>query len=154
MKEILKKTQKLCKNDKKKSLEKRLHMIVYLAAALVVSVLGYLQWGRDVVVCSSNPKILSDGNLEEISIIANKLHIFDKEKFAEYILQRCVDNTFREVRFSYDLNGYPNEVHITVYMNRTAWKWKKDSFEIRCVSEGTEDYNIVENFEMFRIEIR
>ena len=153
MKEILDKTQKHSIDDRKRIVNKKFRRIVYLAVLLVIPILGYLQWGRDVAVCSSNPKIFSNGSLEEISIIANKLYIFDQEKFARYVLQRCVDNSFREVRFSYDLSGYPNEVHITVYMNRAAWKWRKKAFEIRWISEEDKHYNIVENPEKYRIEI-
>jgi hypothetical protein len=153
MKEILDKIQKRSIDDRKRIVNKRFCRIVYLAVLLVIPILGYLQWGRDVAVCSSNPKIFSNGSLEEISIIANKLYIFDQEKFARYVLQRCADNSFREVRFSYDLSGYPNEVHITVYMNRAAWKWRKKAFEIRWISEEDKHYNIVENPEKYRIEI-
>lgn len=153
MKEILDKTQKHSIDDRKRIVNKKFRRIVYLAVLLVIPILGYLQWGRDVAVCSSNPKIFSNGSLEEISIIANKLYIFDREKFAKYVLQRCADNSFREVRFSYDLSGYPNEVHITVYMNRAAWKWRKKAFEIRWISEEDKHYNIVENPEKYRIEI-
>ena len=153
MKEILDKTQKRSIDDRKRIVNKKFSRIVYLAVLLVIPILGYLQWGRDVAVCSSNPNIFSNGSLEEISIIANKLYIFDREKFAKYVLQRCADNSFREVRFSYDLSGYPNEVHITVYMNRAAWKWRKKAFEIRWISEEDKHYNIVENQEKYRIEI-
>ena len=153
MKEILDKTQKRSIDDRKRIVNKKFSRIVYLAVLLVIPILGYLQWGRDVAVCSSNPNIFSNGSLEEISIIANKLYIFDREKFAKYVLQRCADNSFREVRVSYDLSGYPNEVHITVYMNRAAWKWRKKAFEIRWISEEDKHYNIVENPEKYRIEI-
>ena len=153
MKEILDKTQKHSIDDRKRIVNKKFSRIVYLAVLLVIPILGYLQWGRDVAVCSSNPNIFSNGSLEEISIIANKLYIFDREKFAKYVLQRCADNSFREVRFSYDLSGYPNEVHITVYMNRAAWKWRKKAFEIRWISEEDKHNNIVENPEKYRIEI-
>ena len=153
MKEILDKIQKRSIEDRKRIVNKKFSRIVYLAVLLVIPILGYLQWGRDVAVCSSNPNIFSNGSLEEISIIANKLYIFDQEKFARYVLQRCADNSFREVRFSYDLSGYPNEVHITVYMNRAAWKWRKKAFEIRWISEEDKHYNIVENPEKYRIEI-
>ena len=153
MKEILDKTQKRSIDDRKRIVNKKFSRIVYLAVLLVIPILGYLQWGRDVAVCSSNPNIFSNGSLEEISIIANKLYIFDREKFAKYVLQRCADNSLREVRFSYDLSGYPNEVHITVYMNRAAWKWRKKAFEIRWISEEDKHYNIVENPEKYRIEI-
>ena len=135
MKEIPDKAQKLCRikeNITGKAIRKR----VYLAIVLVILMFGYLQYGRDVAVCSSNPRVNSDGYLEDIVIIANKLYIFDHEKFAKYILQRCEENSFKEVRFSYDLNGYPNEVHISVYMNHFEWKIKKKAFEILYISEG------------------
>ncbi|MCI9154729.1 hypothetical protein D3Z53_17805 [Lachnospiraceae bacterium] len=154
MKEILDKTQKRTVNSKKRILRRRFRMIVCLAVLMASSILGYLQFGRDVEVCSSNPKIFSNGSLEEISIIANKLYIFDQEKFAECLLKRCADNSFREVRFSYDLSGYPKEMHITVYMNWTAWRWKRAAFEICYSSPEDDQYNMVENPEMFKIEIQ
>ena len=129
-------------------------MIVCLAVLMAISILGYLQFGRDVAVCSSSQKIFSNGSQEEISIIANKLYIFDQEKFAECLLKRCADNSFREVRFSYDLSGYPKEMHITVYMNWTAWRWKRAAFEICYSSPEDDQYNMVENPEMFKIEIQ
>lgn len=125
-----------------------------LFAALAILLVGYLQYGRDVTVCSSNLTNFSDGNTEDITIMANKLYIFDKEKFAEHLLQRCVNNSFKEVRFSYDLNGYPNEVQISVYVNRMLWKLKKKAFEIHYISDGLFDYNIADNPEMFRVEIK
>lgn len=79
MKEILDKTQKHSIDDRKRIVNKKFSRIVYLAVLLVIPILGYLQWGRDVAVCSSNPNIFSNGSLEEISIIANKLYIFDRE---------------------------------------------------------------------------
>lgn len=141
-------------NNKRKSAGIRFRKAVCLAAALVIPILGYLQFGRDVEVCSSNLKIFSDGSREEIAIIANKLYIFDLEKFAESVLQRCADNSFKEVRFSYDLSGYPKEVYISVYMNQTAWKWKKEAFEIHYVPEGEGDCNIADDPERFRMEIK
>ena len=151
MKEISDKAQKLCRikeNITGKVFRKRIH----LAIVLVILMFVYLQYGRDVAVCSSYPRVNSDGYLEDIVIIANKLYIFDHEKFAEYILRRCVENSFKEVRFSYELNGYPNEVHISVYMNQFAWKLKK-AFEIQYISEGAYSANIVDYPEIFRIDI-
>ncbi len=152
MKETSDKVQKLCRikeNITGKVFRKRIH----LAIVLVILMFVYLQYDRDVAVCSSNPRVNSEGYLEDIVIIANKLYIFDHEKFAEYILQRCVENSFKEVRFSYDLNGYPNEVHISVYMNQFAWELKKKAFEIQYISEGAYSANIVDYPEIFRIDI-
>ena len=85
MKEILDKTQKRSIDDRKRIVNKKFSRIVYLAVLLVIPILGYLQWGRDVAVCISNPNKFSNGSLEERSIISNKLYIFDREKFAKYV---------------------------------------------------------------------
>lgn len=153
LKEISDKTRKSYKS-KGNINGKMFRMRTYLVIVLVILISGYLQYGRDVAVCSSNPRVNSNGYLEDIAITANKLYIFDQEKFAKCILQRCVENSFKEVRFSYDLSGYPNEVHISVYMNQLTWKLKKKAFEIQYIPDGSYYYNIVEHPEMFRIDIK
>ena len=64
---------------------------------LVIGVLGYLQYGRDVSVCGSRGHTFGNGRTMDITIIANRLYISDKEEFAEQMLERCVDNSFHEV---------------------------------------------------------
>lgn len=62
--------------------------------------------------------ISSDGYYEQkLTIVVNKLFILDKDKFTEEMLERCIDNDFHEIKFSYDFNGYPNKIEITVYLN-------------------------------------
>ena len=33
------------------------------------------------------------------------------------MIERCMDNDFREMKFSYDLLGSPDKIEITVYLN-------------------------------------
>ena len=83
----------------------------------IVLFLAYLQFGRDVRVVSSM-NISSDRYYEQkLTIVANRLFILNKDKFVEEMLQRCIDNDFHEMKFSYDLNGYPDKIEITVYLN-------------------------------------
>ena len=58
---------------------------------------------------------------EYISVIANKVWISDKEKIAEELVKKCIENNFQEIMFSYDLRGYPNGLHITVYTNKITF---------------------------------
>lgn len=88
----------------------------------------------------------------DITIIANRLYIRDKEKFAEQMLQRCVDNSFHGVRFSYDMNGYPNELSISVYMNHTMWKLKKRAFQIWYEQDLEYQYDIKDGIDKFNVE--
>ena len=43
---------------------------------------------------------------EETTIIANRLMIWDTEEFAEEMIQKCINDSFKDIRFSYDLSGY------------------------------------------------
>ena len=80
--------------------------LIWVVFIGIVLFLAYLQFGRDVRVVSSM-NISSDRYYEQ------KL----TDKFVEEMLQRCIDNDFHEMKFSYDLNGYPDKIEITVYLN-------------------------------------
>jgi len=41
-----------------------------------------------------------------------------REGLARKIIRMCQDNSFHSIRFSTDINGYPSELHISVYLNR------------------------------------
>ena len=93
-----------------------------------------------------------NGSTMDITIIANRLYIRNEKEFAEQMLQRCVDNSFHEVRFSYDMNGYPNELSISVYMNPTMWKMKKRVFQIRYEQDLEYKYDIRDGIDKFKVE--
>lgn len=122
-------------------------MIIYIA---------YLQWGRDMEICNTVSESFENGYCEDITIIANKLFIKDKEQFAESVIQKCIDNTWKEIRFSYDLAGYPQELSINVYMNNYAYKYSKRlGFRITYSQKNMLDdnFNIKDNPEKFSIKI-
>ena len=83
----------------------------------IVLLLAYLQFGRDVRVISSMLMSSDQYYEQKLTIVANKLFILDKDKFAEEMIERCMDNDFREMKFSYDLLGSPDKIEITVYLN-------------------------------------
>lgn len=88
-----------------------------------------------------------------MDIIANKLFIIDKEKFAEDVIQRCKDNNFKEIIFSYDVSGYPNELHITVYNNKQQRENGESAFQIAYEQVTGEifAYDIKNNPDKFKI---
>lgn len=62
-----------------------------LIAIIIImgSFLGYLQYGRDMDVCSSLG-ISSDNYYEErLTVVTNKLYISDQKTCAEKIIERC-----------------------------------------------------------------
>lgn len=88
--------------------------------------LGYLQWGREPKAGNTRIERFDGGYYENISIIANSLYIHDKESFAEQIIQKITNNKLNGVMFSYDVQGYPNGLYITFYMDEVSYKVKKD----------------------------
>lgn len=96
--------------------------------------LGYLQFGRDVKLISSMVSSSDHYYEQKLTIVANKLFIWDKDKFAKIMMQRCMTNDFREMKFSYDLNGYPNRIEITVYLNEIDRRYANSPFLIRSYS--------------------
>lgn len=129
--------------------------IIVIFLLCIIFLCFYLQWGRDIELCQTNTERAENWYCEDISIIANRLYIHDKQKFAEMVLERCIDNTWKEIRFSYDLAGYPNELYIDVYMNNYTYNHMKiPSFRIAYTQEDTlKIYNIKDNPDKFTLKI-
>lgn len=104
-----------------------------LFAVIFFIILGYLQYGRKVEVKNTRIINYQYGYTEYINLVANKLYIADKSEFAKEVINIFVDNSFDDVKFSFDLNGYPSDLIITVYMNK--WNDNK-AFEIYCVFDS------------------
>lgn len=115
----------------------------------------YLQYGRDVKICSSNISSSDTGFSQHITVIANKLYMYDRDKFAREMVRRCIENSFHEIKFSHDTSEYPCELHISVYINQASWKLKRMTFQIdyeQSYGRGYK-YNIRDNPEKFHLEI-
>lgn len=97
-------------------------IIIRLTIVSLIIQFWYLQYGRDVRVCSSIITSSESGYSQSICIVANKLYISDLNKFADEMVRRCSENSFEEMRFSYDINGYPKEIILSIYVNEMTWK--------------------------------
>lgn len=102
---------------------------IVLLAVIIFLIFYYLQFGRRIEIENTRISSFQDGYTEYINLVANKLYITDKDKYAKEVIDTFVDNSFDDVRFSFDL-GYPSTLNISVYMNR--WN-KKMEFEICCI---------------------
>lgn len=126
-------------------------IIIIVVIVCMIAGLLYLQYGRDVEVTSTMNT--ASGNCYELglTVVANRIIITNREQYAKELIQRCIDNNFHEVRFSYDVMGYPNRLRIRVYMNKLC----KQSFLIsyRVKTESSLDYNIKDNPDKFEIVI-
>ena len=90
---------------------------------------------------------------ENISVVANKEDIEDREAFARKLLQMYKDDSFHSTKFSTD-RGYATSIDINIYL------WKEDiedgesvmTAEYRPVEYG-KDYDVVNNPDKFQLYI-
>ena len=92
-----------------------------------------------------------DANL---TVIANRYKIEDKEDFAWEVIKMCQENSFKTMKFSTDLSGYPTSLDINVYL------WEDERLETDPVmnirfkaSDTSQNYNIVDDAEQFQLFI-
>lgn len=120
---------------------KKLKWLVLSVIIIIFGSFFYLQFGREMEIRNTRITSYQNGYSEDVSIIANKLYIADKDKFAKDVIDTFMDNSFNDVKFSFDL-GYPSELNIPVYMNN--WN-KNEAFSICCLFKkdvkGKQDYD-------------
>lgn len=113
---------------------------------------------------SANKGVYTDGVPDVISsisfnkdtnltVIANRNEIANKEEFAKLLIKMCQENSFKSIKFSTD-TGYATSLNMSVY----CWRddiGEKDSVmkvEFRPV-ELNKDYDIVNNSEKFDLYV-
>lgn len=96
---------------------------------------------------------ISTNQDQMLTIVANQNKIVDKKSFAEELIQRCLDNDFHTIKFSFE-DGYPTSLDMNVYL------WKEDIHEkdpVMKVSykpkEWNKEYDIKNNPEQFELVI-
>lgn len=132
-------------------MRKRLmHVLLVLTAFCM-----YLQWGRGVSVRNTISSSRDGKRTEHVTIVANKLYIGDKEAFAGKMLETCINNEFRDVRFSYDL-GYPVEITMDIYTNETARRLGVRCCEVRYAQPEDDrySYNVMDDRERFVMTVK
>ena len=77
----------------------------------------YLQFGRAPYVNLATTQNASDGYVLHLTVTANKLFIVDEESYAKSLIQRTLDNKYKNMIFPYEELGYPKEIRIKVYAN-------------------------------------
>lgn len=107
----------------------------------------------EMVIYSSSSIMMGEYYNERIVVIVNQRKISDKQDYAERIVKQCRENSFKNVRFSYDLSK-PNELDVTVCRNKKEADEGKRNFRFRYIQKVQErQYNIIDDPEQFQIEI-
>ena len=104
--------------------------VVVSIVVCVIIIFVYLQYGREEKVVSSMANTSDSYYEQEFSVVVNKLFIWDKEKYAKRLVERALENEYENVRFSYDIMGYPNEISIEVWRDGYCYQQGKRMFSI------------------------
>lgn len=108
-------------------------IVLLLGAIFILGILGYYQFGRDAEVVSSHRSASGDTCTENLTVVANKLFIYDKEELAEEIVERCINSEFSGIKFSYD-RGIPNKIEVVVYCSEKDMKKSSPVFRFTYAS--------------------
>ena len=130
--------------------KRRMHASLILMALCI-----YLQWGRGMSVRNTISSSWDGKRTEYMTIVANKLYIGDKEAFARKMIEACINNEFRDVRFSYDM-GYPAEITMDIYTNETARRLGIRCCEVRYAQPEKDryQYNVKDDRERFVMTVK
>lgn len=106
-------------------------------------------------IYASQSMTFSNFYIEDIVVVVNQKEIVNYEKCAKKIIEHCIQNDFQNIRFSYDVQGYPNELCATAYLKKDDIKQNEPVFKInyRQDFEKKYKYNIKDNPEKFNLEI-
>ena len=128
------------------------------AAVLLISLFLYLakrKGERIIDECGISDAVssISDGEKCCLTVVANSGQIRDKEAFAREVIKMCMENSFRSLRFSTDIGGWPEELEIDVYLQKKDVGEEPPVFRIRAESERTErgydSGNQLERYQIF-----
>ena len=105
---------------------------VCFICSLVLLVLGilYLQLGRNPKVNHTLTHTHAEGYDLSLVVTANKICIFNRTELQKDLLQKTLENQFKDVYFSYDILGKPDTITITVYSNRLMRALNVTAFQI------------------------
>lgn len=81
---------------------------------------------------------ISVNNYHYLTVIANSRKIDDKEAFARKVVHMCQENSFRSMKFSTGVNGYPSGLDIRVYL---VWDDMEKEEPVCNIQFVTDRYN-------------
>ena len=132
---------------------KRLGSVVLLSCIIIS---GCTKQHVEMDVFSSYNMTSDNWYKLDISVIADKATVSDKDACSAEIIQHILDNDFHSICFSFDFNGYPNEVTVDVFISEENLQNGEKAYSFEYVTEFNTEHleiqnNIKDNPEEFKI---
>lgn len=96
----------------------------------------YLQFGLGPTVNNAITTSDSEGYQANLTITMNQIVIWNEEKTQQDLIEQILANEFKNMQFSYDIMGYPEEITVTVYTNSFTKKLGIPAFEFEYASHN------------------
>ena len=129
--------------------------IIISAGLLMILVLLFvaIQNKREPEVINSRFVGAANYSEEHINIALNKLYAGDYGEIAEDLVKKCRENSFHNLKFSYDISK-PNALYGTVYLSHSSFEKGDVLFSFEYIQPEIDgDYNIIDNPEHFSLKI-
>ena len=116
----------------------KIYIIMTAVAAVCIVIMLFLQtlYKYRKYNDSGIPDAVSssyDGRECRLTVTANSSDIEDKERFAIEVFRMCRENSFRTIKLSTDIQGWPESLDITVYFHRIDIGEKDPVMKIRFI---------------------
>lgn len=130
------------------------HKIAVIAAAcsVLAGAFCYMQCARDMEIYSSRISSGQDSQEEYLSVVINKILVWDKKGTADDIIKMIRDNSFHNFKFSTDFSA-PTEFTVDVFLDRSDAEEGRKLFTFRIYQE-VPGSNIYEHQESVRFEFQ
>ena len=90
---------------------------------------------KEIDVISASGHKTDNWYSESNSVFVDEATISNREACVYEIIRRVVADDFKEIDFSFEENGYPNELSVTVYTSKQAFEVGIKAFEFEYVTE-------------------
>lgn len=119
-------------------MKKRTLAIIFTVSILIIL---YFQNGLPIKVITSFNYSSKDSTETQITIMSNKLFIFNPTEYADILLQQYKDNSLPKICLSTDLVDKPQKITFIVYTNYLTYKLHKQAFSATyCLEPDSLNY--------------
>ena len=129
-------------------MKNKIIVVSILVICLLCSCDEQKEYTGEMDVTSSRSTLASDGYREDITVVVDVEKIVDYEDCAWTIIDHYIANDFKNIKFSFDIKGYPYKFSADVYVVEND----DPIFRMNYIA-GSYQYNIKDNPERYTLEI-
>lgn len=135
---------------------KRLRISILLSCIMIS---GCAKGNIEMDIISSRSTTTNNWYELDINVIVDEDIASDKDSCSKEILQHVLDNDFHSTHFSFDINGYPNEVTVDVFTSKKNIHQGKKAYSFEYITNSNIENtamqnNIKDNPEEFEIHYK